>query len=76
LLLRQDAKTRHERVHDQTANSRHPPPCIIYLNHEWNAALHSILSLGSPVLTIARRIARLKCKCATLPPPAGKRLRN
>ena len=34
--------------------------CIVYLNHEWNAAFP--LSVKSSI--IARRVARVKCKCA------------
>jgi len=38
VLLRQDAKTSRERVHDQTANRVARLTCIVYLNHELNAA--------------------------------------
>jgi len=38
VLLRQDAKTSRERFHDQTANRVARLACIVYLNHEWNAA--------------------------------------
>jgi len=38
LLLRQDAKTSHEQVHDQTATAVAPFACMVYLNHEWNTA--------------------------------------
>jgi len=37
-LFRQDAKTSREQVHDQTANRVARLACIVYLNHEWNAA--------------------------------------
>jgi len=42
LLLRQDAKTSREQVHDQTANCVARLACIVYLNHEWNAEFEQV----------------------------------
>jgi len=66
VLLRQDAKTSRERVHDQTANRVARLACTVYLNHEWNAAfsVHEITNYLPP-------IAGLKRKCAVPPPPTG-----
>ena len=58
LLLRQDAKTSHERVHDQTANRHRPPRLHSLLKSLMECCI--LPSLRS--LIIVCRVPRLKCK--------------